>query len=112
MSNKGKSLRSDSFESSNQEKIGQEKDTSTAEMIPSTSEKDMVNAKAKPQMVKGRQTQSGPLMPGVVLSHSLSDRGRTFERFIIIHHFPKMFILCHKLLLWHNLQNFKSMTVD
>ncbi|XP_010659982.1 serine/threonine-protein kinase BLUS1 isoform X2 [Vitis vinifera] len=80
LSKKGKSLRSDSLESSNQEKIGQEKDISSAEMMPSTSEKDMVNAKTKTQMVKGRQTQSGPLMPGVVLSHSLSDRGRSFER--------------------------------
>lgn len=80
LSKKGKSLRSDSLESSNQEKIGQEKDISSAELMPSTSEKDMVNAKTKTQMVKGRQTQSGPLMPGVVLSHSLSDRGRSFER--------------------------------
>lgn len=80
LSKKGKSLRSDSLESSNQEKIGQEKDISSAEMMPSTSEKDIVNAKTKTQMVKGRQTQSGPLMPGVVLSHSLSDRGRSFER--------------------------------
>lgn len=80
LSKKGKSWRSDSLESSNQEKIGQEKDISSAEMMPSTSEKDIVNAKTKTQMVKGRQTQSGPLMPGVVLSHSLSDRGRSFER--------------------------------
>ncbi|KAJ9706326.1 hypothetical protein PVL29_001714 [Vitis rotundifolia] len=80
LSKKGKSLRCDSLESSNQEKIGQEKDISSAEMMPSTSEKDMVNAKTKTQIVKGRQTQSGPLMPGAVLSHSLSDRGRSFER--------------------------------
>ena len=98
MSNKGKSLRSDSFESSNQEKIGQEKDASSAEMMPSTSAKDMVNTKTKTQMVKSRQTQSGPLMPGVVLSHSLSDRGRAFERFILCC-FTNLFILCHKLLL-------------
>lgn len=97
MSKKGKSLRSDSLESSNQEKIGQEKDISSAELMPSTSEKDMVNAKTKTQMVKGRQTQSGPLMPGVVLSHSLSDRGRSFERFIMVHHFLNLPILCHRL---------------
>ncbi|WCJ26630.1 Protein kinase superfamily protein [Euphorbia peplus] len=44
----------------------------------STSEMDMSQAMAK--LMKSRQTQSGPLTAGAILSHSLSDRGRFPER--------------------------------
>lgn len=42
-------------------------------------------AKTRIHMAKPRQTQSGPLMPGVVLSNSKSERTRNLERFIVIH---------------------------
>ncbi|XP_061352201.1 serine/threonine-protein kinase BLUS1-like isoform X3 [Gastrolobium bilobum] len=53
---------------------------SNTETTTLTVEKDMGKSKIKAQSVECRQTQSGPLMPGRVLSHSLSERGRTFER--------------------------------
>lgn len=81
LNRKGKTLEVDSLESGIQEKAVLKKNGSSSEAIASTSEKDLVPAKFK--SVKTRQTQSGPLTPGVVLTHSASDRGRNSERFTI-----------------------------
>ncbi|XP_047334061.1 serine/threonine-protein kinase BLUS1-like isoform X3 [Impatiens glandulifera] len=43
-------------------------------------EKDIVQQKSR-TTGKNRQSQSGPLMPGVVLTHSTSEMTRAFERF-------------------------------
>lgn len=61
-----------------------EKDGSGHGSVLSTSDKDMVQGQPKTQTGKSRQTQSGPLMPNVVLSHSQSERGRLYERFVVI----------------------------
>ncbi|KAJ0048129.1 hypothetical protein Pint_14829 [Pistacia integerrima] len=61
-----------------QEKIVFKKNGSSTEAMASTSEKDSMLTKAK--SVKSRQSQSGPLMPGVVLTHSSSERGRNSDR--------------------------------
>ncbi|KAK9716709.1 hypothetical protein RND81_06G252100 [Saponaria officinalis] len=41
---------------------------------------DTSNLKVKPLTVRGRQSQSGPLMPGIVLGQAMSERGRLSER--------------------------------
>ncbi|RYR38711.1 hypothetical protein Ahy_A09g043870 isoform A [Arachis hypogaea] len=51
-----------------------------AEASPSTLDKDTGLSKTKTQSTRIRKTQSGPLVPGTVLGHSLPDRGSTFER--------------------------------
>ncbi|KAE9619100.1 putative protein kinase STE-STE20-Fray family [Lupinus albus] len=53
---------------------------SIVETTPSILEKDMVTSKIKSQPLQIRKTVSGPLVPGMVLGHSLSERGRIFER--------------------------------
>ncbi|THG10728.1 hypothetical protein TEA_023104 [Camellia sinensis var. sinensis] len=78
-SNEGKIPESDLLQSDYQGKIDLEKNGSRTELPPSTSEKDAAQGKAKAPSGKSRQTQSGPLMPGIVLSHSASERGRIFE---------------------------------
>ncbi|CAL5442792.1 unnamed protein product [Camellia sinensis] len=80
LSNKGKVSESDLLESDYQGKIDLEKNGSRTEPLPSTSEKDIVLAKIKTSASKSRQTQSGPLMPGIVLNHSVTERGHIFER--------------------------------
>ncbi|KAK7260704.1 hypothetical protein RIF29_26971 [Crotalaria pallida] len=45
----------------------------------STIEKDVGMSKIKTQSAKSRQTQSGPLVPGTVISHSSAEKGRPFE---------------------------------
>lgn len=80
LNRKGKVVESDLLESRCQEKVGWRKNGSSTEASSSLSEKDMVQAKTKTQTVKIRQTQSGPLMPGAVLSHSVSERVRISER--------------------------------
>uniref|UniRef100_A0A5B7A1S9 Protein kinase domain-containing protein n=1 Tax=Davidia involucrata TaxID=16924 RepID=A0A5B7A1S9_DAVIN len=80
MSKKGKFLESDLLEPCNQGKIGLEKNGSRTELLPSTSEKDAVQAKTKTPAGRSHQTQSGPLTPGIVLSHSMSERTRSSER--------------------------------
>ncbi|KAH8513175.1 hypothetical protein H0E87_006460 [Populus deltoides] len=79
LNRKGRLPESDLLETSSQEKVGWKRNGSSTEAKASTSENDVMQAKAK--TVKSRQTLSGPLMPGMVLSHSLSERGRTSERF-------------------------------
>ncbi|KAG6788163.1 hypothetical protein POTOM_004218 [Populus tomentosa] len=76
---KGKLPESDLLETSSLEKVGWKGNGSSSEAKASTSESVMAQAKAK--TVKSRQTHSGPLMPGTVFSHSLSERGRASERF-------------------------------
>lgn len=71
------------LESGGQEKTGWKKNGSSTEATTSTSEKDMVLSKARSPSVKNRQAVSGPLMPGAVLSHSLSERGRISERSVM-----------------------------
>lgn len=77
LNKKGKALEGDSLDR-NQENIALRKNGSSTEEMASTSEKDTMQTKAK--AVKSRQTQSGPLMPGMVLSHSSSERARNPER--------------------------------
>lgn len=76
---KGKIHQSDLVESACPGKVGLKKNGISNEMTPSTSEMEL-QAKGKYQTMKSRQTHSGPLMQNVVLSHSLSDKGRTSER--------------------------------
>ncbi|KAK4400251.1 Serine/threonine-protein kinase fray2 [Sesamum angolense] len=71
---------SDLTASDNQGKNGLKKSASKAELLPPILEKDAAQAKTKSQTGRPRQTQSGPLMPGTVLSHSLSERTRQLER--------------------------------
>ncbi|XP_052209613.1 serine/threonine-protein kinase BLUS1-like isoform X2 [Diospyros lotus] len=79
--NKGKVPESNLGESDFQGKIGLEKNGSRTELSPLTLEEDgAVQAKTKTATGKSRQTQSGPLTPGIVLSHSMSEKGRFFER--------------------------------
>lgn len=85
LNRKGKVVESDVLESVCQEKVGWRKNGSSTEASSSMSEKDMVQAKTKTQTVKSRQTQSGPLMPGAVLSHSVSERVRISERFVMMY---------------------------
>nr|XP_043640281.1 STE20/SPS1-related proline-alanine-rich protein kinase-like [Erigeron canadensis]XP_043640282.1 STE20/SPS1-related proline-alanine-rich protein kinase-like [Erigeron canadensis] len=54
-----------------------EKSRIKAEQLPSTSDKE---AKTRILSARNRQTQSGPLVAGVVLNHSKSERSRNFER--------------------------------
>ncbi|KAF5460498.1 hypothetical protein F2P56_020362 [Juglans regia] len=80
LNGKGKNLGSNLLESGCEEKVGSKKNGSSTGASSSMSEKDLLLAKTKAQMAKSRQTQSGPLMHGTVLSHSLSERGRSSER--------------------------------
>ncbi|XP_009358697.1 serine/threonine-protein kinase BLUS1 isoform X1 [Pyrus x bretschneideri] len=80
LNKKGKDLESNLLESAGQQKTGWKTNESSSEATASTSEKDTVQAKPKPLIVKSRQTQSGPLTPGAGLGHSVSERGRIFER--------------------------------
>ncbi|KAE9589691.1 hypothetical protein Lal_00021569 [Lupinus albus] len=54
---------------------------SIIERTPSILEKDMEASKTKNQPLKIYKTLSGPLVPSMMLGHSLSERGRAFERF-------------------------------
>lgn len=77
LNQKGKTLECDSLDRI-QESIVLKKNGSSTEVMASTSAKDTMQTKAK--ALKSRQTQSGPLMPGMVLSHSSSERARNSER--------------------------------
>ena len=66
------------------EKTGWNRNGTSTEAEASTSGQDIVQGKPKTQMPKGRQTQSGPILPGIVLSHSLSERVRGSERFVLL----------------------------
>lgn len=57
-----------------------EKELVVSETAGPASGSDSVQVKAKSQPVKGRQSQSGPLMPGIVLGQTILERGRVSER--------------------------------
>lgn len=82
---KGKDLESD-FLDSDQRKSELKKNGSKTELPPLTSDKDVVQTKTRNQTGKPRQSQSGPLMPGTVLSHSTSERARNIERFLCLYY--------------------------
>lgn len=65
---------------------------SIVEATSTTLEKDMETSKVKTP-VKIVKTQSGPLVPGTVLSHSFSERGRAFERYIVFSYYIFTFVL-------------------
>ncbi|KAK6783490.1 hypothetical protein RDI58_021287 [Solanum bulbocastanum] len=77
---KGKDLESSTPDSDHWEKNGLKKNASKTELPPLTSERDALLAKSRTQTPKARQSQSGPLMAGAVLSHSASERVRSSER--------------------------------
>ncbi|KAJ8555924.1 hypothetical protein K7X08_013420 [Anisodus acutangulus] len=77
---KGKDLESSPLDSDHWEKNGLKKNASKTELPPLTSDRDALLAKSRTQTPKARQSQSGPLMAGVVLSHSASERPRNSER--------------------------------
>ncbi|KAL3834903.1 hypothetical protein ACJIZ3_009639 [Penstemon smallii] len=77
---KDKVYESDIVESDNQGQTGLKKSESKAELPSALVEKDAAQTKTKIQTSRPRQTQSGPLMPGTVLSHSMSERARNVER--------------------------------
>ncbi|TKY47944.1 Serine/threonine-protein kinase fray2 [Spatholobus suberectus] len=81
LNKKEKILESDLQEPGLPKNIIWKRNGSIMEATTSTVEKDIVISKIKGQSVKSHQTQSGPLLPGTVLSHSSSERGRTLERF-------------------------------
>ncbi|KAI4326785.1 hypothetical protein L6164_019320 [Bauhinia variegata] len=81
LNKKGKIPENDFLESGGPKNIIWKRNGSNTEATTSTTEKDTVPSMIKSQSLKNRQTQSGPLMPGTVLGHSLSERGRPFERF-------------------------------
>ncbi|XAR55184.1 Non-specific serine/threonine protein kinase [Bertholletia excelsa] len=78
--NKEKYLESDSPKADYREQINMEKNGPIAELPLSTSEKEAAQAKTKTPAGKTCQTQSGPLLPGMVLSHAVPERARIFER--------------------------------
>ncbi|KAI3787545.1 hypothetical protein L1987_42094 [Smallanthus sonchifolius] len=57
-----------------------EKNTLKTDQPPSTSDKDSPQVKTRILTGRSRQTQSGPLVAGVVLNHSKSERTRSSER--------------------------------
>ncbi|KAL1556403.1 non-specific serine/threonine protein kinase [Salvia divinorum] len=67
-------------------KTDMKKSNSKSELPASLVENEGVQAKTKNQTGRARQTQSGPLVPGSVLSNSQSERARKFERHEIDNH--------------------------
>ncbi|VFQ79037.1 unnamed protein product [Cuscuta campestris] len=76
---KEKDLDSDLLES-DQRKTELRKNGSKTDLPPLTSDKEAVQTKTRTQTGKPRQSQSGPLTPGTVLSHSTPERARSRER--------------------------------
>ncbi|XP_047969850.1 serine/threonine-protein kinase BLUS1-like [Salvia hispanica] len=79
--NKGQTSESDMREYDANAKTDTMKSESKSELAASLVEKEGVQAKTRNQTGRARQTQSGPLVPGMVLSNSLSERARNFERY-------------------------------
>ncbi|CAN4077425.1 unnamed protein product [Withania somnifera] len=77
---KGEDLECNKLDSNHQEEGGLKQNSSKTELPPLTSDKDSVQTKSKCQTAKASRSQSGPLMPGVELSHSASERSGIFER--------------------------------
>lgn len=86
--NKGQTSESYLKEYDTKAKTDTKKSDSKSELPPSLIEKEGAQAKTRNQTGRARQTQSGPLVPGMVLSNSQSERARNFERFIFyfLHH--------------------------
>lgn len=82
---KGKDLESGLLDS-DQRKNELKKNGSKTELPPLTSDKDVVQTKTRNLTGKPRQSQSGPLMPGTVLSHSTAERARNIERFLCLYY--------------------------
>ncbi|KVH95267.1 Protein kinase, ATP binding site-containing protein [Cynara cardunculus var. scolymus] len=80
LSNTGDTPESNLPESDNKGNIALERSRTKTEQLPSTSDKDAVQAKSRILTGRSRQTQSGPLVAGVVLNHSKSERTRNLER--------------------------------
>ncbi|XP_027346697.1 serine/threonine-protein kinase 3/4-like isoform X2 [Abrus precatorius] len=76
--NKKEILESDLQEPKLPKNIIWKRNGSITEATTSSVEKGIGTSKIKSQSVKSHQTQSGPLLPGTVVNHSLS--GRTLER--------------------------------
>ncbi|XP_074317661.1 uncharacterized protein LOC141653718 isoform X2 [Silene latifolia] len=76
-SNKAETSRSELSVSYGQENTPEKDGLSTES---ATTDMDTVYMKVKPLSVKGRQCQSGPLMPGIVLGQTSSEKGRISER--------------------------------
>ncbi|KAJ9549674.1 hypothetical protein OSB04_022217 [Centaurea solstitialis] len=79
-SNTGDTLERNLPEPENKGNVALEKSRSKTEQLPSTSDKEAVQAKNRILPGRSRQTQSGPLVAGVVLNHSKSERSRNLER--------------------------------
>ena len=62
-----------------------EKAGSDIESTAPTFETETVQVKVNSQAVRGRQSQSGPLMPGIVLGQTSMERCRVSERSILVH---------------------------
>ncbi|KAL1556397.1 non-specific serine/threonine protein kinase [Salvia divinorum] len=84
--NNGQTCESDIKEFDNKAKTDMKKSNSKSELPASLVENEGVQAKTKNQTGRARQTQSGPLVPGMVLSNSQSERARKFERHEIDNH--------------------------
>ncbi|KAL7149804.1 hypothetical protein ABFS83_05G065300 [Erythranthe nasuta] len=79
--NKGNVSKSDLTEYDNEEKKELKKSESKADLPPMVDkDKEAALAKTRNQTGRPRETQSGPIMPGAMLSHSMSDRVRNTER--------------------------------
>lgn len=87
LNKKGKILESDIQELGSSKNIIWKKNGSITEATASTSETDTGMSKTRTQLVKSRQTQSGPLVPGTVVGHSLPEKGRTSEKYIQFSHY-------------------------
>lgn len=78
--NEGQTSESDMKEYDAKAKTDTKQSDSKSELPPPSVEKEGALAKTKSQTGRPRQTQSGPLVPGMVLSNSQSERARNFER--------------------------------
>ena len=61
-----------------------EKEGGELEVAASACELDTAQVKAKSPPVKGRQSQSGPLVPGVVYGQTSTEKSHIFERLILV----------------------------
>ncbi|GAB4857666.1 hypothetical protein Ancab_015572 [Ancistrocladus abbreviatus] len=79
-SNKGKHIERELLVTVGQEKTILATDGPSTEVTTGTSERGTGQAKTKCPPIKGRQSQSGPLMPGIVLGQLSSERSQVSER--------------------------------
>ncbi|KAL6568948.1 hypothetical protein OROHE_003689 [Orobanche hederae] len=85
--NKEKVSETVATEHDNRVKTDIKESESKAKIPPSMVEKEAAQAKTRNQIGRSRQTQSGPLMPGTLISHSQSERARnSLERCEIENH--------------------------